>query len=89
MFASKVDSGGAPPPPPPLGGSYNSGSNRNSEILHRETTGNGSSSLQEPVRDRKLSSGSAGNDSAAPANKSKWMTAFKSIKSKKEPDADR
>merc|ERR1712083_482418 len=50
MFASKVDSGGAaPPPPPPLGGSYSSGSNRDSGVVHRETTGNGSSSLQEPL----------------------------------------
>ena len=92
MFASKVDgsSGGGSLPAgnssasSHVGGSYSSGPappREPREVTNREA-------LVEPPRERKLSNSSAGNNSAA-GSKSKWMTAFKGIKGKKNPEDER
>ena len=83
MFASKVDgsSGGGNIPstaPAHVGGGFRADPAPPRE--HRE-------SLQEPdMRERKLSNSSAANSAAG--SKSKWMTAFKGIKGKKDPADD-
>ena len=85
MFASKMpdgSSGGGVIPPPVAaapGGAFRA--EPAPPRAHRDPN----QDFQEPPgRERKLSETSSG-----PAGKSKWMSAFKSIKGKKEPADDR
>ena len=84
MFASKMPDGssgggGIPPPVAAPGGAFRA--EPAPPRAHRDPN----QDFQEPPgRERKLSETSSG-----PAGKSKWMSAFKSIKGKKEPADDR
>ena len=85
MFASKMpdgSSGGGGIPPPVAaapGGAF-----RAEPAPPRVQRLDPNQDFQEPPRERKVSESSSG-----PAGKSKWMSAFKSIKGKKEPADDR
>ena len=86
MFASKMpdgSSGGGGIPPPVVAPAHPGGAFRAEPApprAHRDPN----QDFQEPPRERKVSESSGG-----PAGKSKWMSAFKSIKGKKDPEEDR